>query len=137
MCIYEKETGVGGTWFQNRYPGHAEKKDWSALYAPWPEIRQYLQNVVNKDKLMRYIKLQHEVTGAEYVACPPDRSGERRVRRVRPRDRRPQPLGLARDRGAQELSGRAPPHRRLRSAGEDVAGGWPGLEGGPNIPPLV
>ncbi|KAI0704079.1 FAD/NAD-P-binding domain-containing protein [Earliella scabrosa] len=79
LAIYEKDTGVGGTWFQNRYPGlacdipahcyqftFAEKKDWSALYAPGPEIRQYLQDVVDKYQLMRYIKLQHEVTGAQY-----------------------------------------------------------------------
>ena len=43
-----------------------EKKDWSSFYAPGPEIRKYLEGVVQKYKLMRYIKLSHEITGARY-----------------------------------------------------------------------
>ncbi|EIW53862.1 FAD/NAD-P-binding domain-containing protein [Trametes versicolor FP-101664 SS1] len=79
LTIYEKSAGVGGTWYNNKYPGlacdipahcyqltFAEKKDWSAFYAPGPEIRDYLQGVVDKYKLMRYIKLQHEVIHAQY-----------------------------------------------------------------------
>ncbi|KAI0741361.1 FAD/NAD-P-binding domain-containing protein [Daedaleopsis nitida] len=79
LVIYEKDSGVGGTWFQNKYPGlacdipahcyqftFAEKKDWSALYAPGPEIQGYLQSVVDDYKLMRYIKLHHEVVRAKY-----------------------------------------------------------------------
>ncbi|KAH9888553.1 FAD/NAD-P-binding domain-containing protein [Cubamyces lactineus] len=79
LTIYEKNAGVGGTWFSNRYPGlscdvpaHSyqlsfeEKKDWSSFYAPGPEIRKYLEGVVHKYKLMRYIKLSHEITNARY-----------------------------------------------------------------------
>lgn len=43
-----------------------EKKDWSSFYAPGPEIRKYLEGVVHKYKLMRYIKLSHEITNARY-----------------------------------------------------------------------
>ncbi|TDL19261.1 FAD/NAD(P)-binding domain-containing protein [Rickenella mellea] len=79
LTIYEKNAGVGGTWYSNRYPGLAcdlpshtyqfsfeDKTDWSAFYAPGPEIRGYLEHVVDKYKLMRYIKLQHELTSARY-----------------------------------------------------------------------
>ncbi|KAI0737191.1 FAD/NAD-P-binding domain-containing protein [Daedaleopsis nitida] len=79
LVIYEKSGGVGGTWFNNRYPGLAcdipahcyqltfeEKRDWSAFYAPGSEIREYLEGIVDKYKLMRYIKLRHEITRAQY-----------------------------------------------------------------------
>ncbi|KAL4250051.1 FAD-binding Monooxygenase Superfamily protein [Abortiporus biennis] len=79
LTIYEKNAGIGGTWYTNKYPGLAcdipahcyqltfeEKTDWSAFYAPGPEILSYLQGVVEKYKLMQYIKLQHELVHARY-----------------------------------------------------------------------
>ncbi|KAI0737196.1 flavin-binding monooxygenase [Daedaleopsis nitida] len=79
LTIYERSAGVGGTWFNNRYPGVAcdvpahcyqfsfeDKRDWSSFYAPGHEIQQHLQDVVDKYKLMRYIKLNHEVVHAAY-----------------------------------------------------------------------
>ncbi|KAI0644817.1 FAD/NAD-P-binding domain-containing protein [Trametes meyenii] len=79
LTIYEKSGGVGGTWYSNRYPGlacdipshsyqltFAEKKDWSAFYAPGTEIRAYLQSVADRYKLERYIKVNHEVVHAQY-----------------------------------------------------------------------
>ncbi|KAF8899234.1 FAD/NAD-binding domain-containing protein [Infundibulicybe gibba] len=79
LTIYESNAGVGGTWFANKYPGlacdvpshvyqltFAEKTDWSAFYAPGPEIRGYLESVVDKFKLLPYIKLEHRVVRAEY-----------------------------------------------------------------------
>ncbi|KAH8108598.1 FAD/NAD-binding domain-containing protein [Phellopilus nigrolimitatus] len=79
LTIYEKNAGVGGTWFSNKYPGVAcdvpshvyqltfeEYTQWSSFYAPGPEIRAYLQRVVDKYNLMRYIKLQHELIHARY-----------------------------------------------------------------------
>ena len=39
---------------------------WSAFYAPGPEILAYLQGIVDKYKLMRYIKLRHELIHARY-----------------------------------------------------------------------
>ncbi|KAI0030965.1 FAD/NAD-binding domain-containing protein [Vararia minispora EC-137] len=79
LTIYEKENGIGGTWHVNRYPGLAcdipshcyqltfeEHVEWSNFYAPGPEIRAYLQRVVDKYKLMRYIKLRHELVGAAW-----------------------------------------------------------------------
>ncbi|KAL6307444.1 hypothetical protein BKA93DRAFT_911319 [Sparassis latifolia] len=79
LTIYDKNAGVGGTWFSNKYPGLAcdipahcyqytfeEKTDWSSFYAPGPEIRSYLEGVVDKYKLTRYIKLRHQVVHARY-----------------------------------------------------------------------
>ncbi|THH07656.1 hypothetical protein EW145_g3232 [Phellinidium pouzarii] len=61
LTIYEKNAGVGGTWYSNKYPN-----DWSAFYAPGSEIRAYLERIIEKYKLMRYIKLQHELIHAQY-----------------------------------------------------------------------
>ncbi|KZT37069.1 FAD/NAD(P)-binding domain-containing protein [Sistotremastrum suecicum HHB10207 ss-3] len=79
LTIYDKESGIGGTWFTNKYPGLAcdipahcyqltfePNPNWSAFYAPGPEILQYLQSIVQKYKLLKYIKLRHELTGARY-----------------------------------------------------------------------
>ncbi|KAH9888569.1 FAD/NAD-P-binding domain-containing protein [Cubamyces lactineus] len=79
LAIYDKSGGVGGTWYNNRYPGltcdipahcyqltFEEKRDWSGFYAPGPEIRAYLEGIVDKYKLMRYIRLRHEVIYARY-----------------------------------------------------------------------
>ncbi|KAJ8480894.1 hypothetical protein ONZ51_g6367 [Trametes cubensis] len=79
LTTYEKSAGVGGTWYNNNYPGLAcdnaahsyqysfeEKSDWTSFYASGPEIRQNLETLVDKYRLMRYIKLQHEVVHARY-----------------------------------------------------------------------
>ncbi|KAF5385387.1 hypothetical protein D9615_001078 [Tricholomella constricta] len=73
ITVYESNAGVGGTWFANRYPGLAcdipsHATDWSAFYAPGPEIRAYLNHVVDKYKLRPFIKLRHRITGAVYNA---------------------------------------------------------------------
>ncbi|KLO16411.1 FAD/NAD-binding domain-containing protein [Schizopora paradoxa] len=79
LTIYDKNAGIGGTWFTNKYPGLAcdvpshcyqltfeENPHWSSFYAPGPEILAYLQRVVDKYKIMRYIKLRHELVHAQY-----------------------------------------------------------------------
>ncbi|EMD35979.1 hypothetical protein CERSUDRAFT_115926 [Gelatoporia subvermispora B] len=79
LVIYEKNAGVGGTWYSNKYPGLAcdipshsyqfsftNKTDWSSFYAPGPEIRKYLESVVDTYKLMPYIKLQYQLVHARY-----------------------------------------------------------------------
>ncbi|KAF5345163.1 hypothetical protein D9758_009669 [Tetrapyrgos nigripes] len=63
----------------NRYPGIAcdvavhsyqvsyfNNPNWSAFYAPGAEIREYAESIVEKYKLMPYIKLQHKLIRAEY-----------------------------------------------------------------------
>nr|BCT03375.1 Baeyer-Villiger monooxygenase [Exophiala jeanselmei] len=73
--IYEKNEGVGGTWWENRYPGAAcdipahsyqytfePNPQWSGFYAPSQEICQYLQNVADKYGVPRFVKFSHKVT---------------------------------------------------------------------------
>ena len=65
--------------YENQYPGAAcdipshsyqfsfnPKHDWSALYAPSWEIRDYLTGTAKKYGADRFIKLQHKVVGAEW-----------------------------------------------------------------------
>ncbi|RDB29291.1 putative sterigmatocystin biosynthesis monooxygenase stcW [Hypsizygus marmoreus] len=79
LTIYESNSGVGGAWFVNRYPGlacdipsHAyqltfeDNPNWSAFYAPGPEIRQYINDVVDKYALRPHIKLCHRIMRAAY-----------------------------------------------------------------------
>ncbi|EMC95153.1 hypothetical protein BAUCODRAFT_527822 [Baudoinia panamericana UAMH 10762] len=79
LTIYEKNDGIGGTWYENRYPGAAcdvpshsyqfsfnPKPDWSSLYAPSWEIRDYIESSAKKYGADRFIKLRHEVTDCEW-----------------------------------------------------------------------
>ena len=79
LQIYEKNEGVGGTWQVNRYPGCAcdipahsyqysfdPNPDWSAFYAPQPEIRAYLERMAVKYGVMRFVKLSHEVESCRW-----------------------------------------------------------------------
>ncbi|EPQ56351.1 FAD/NAD P-binding domain-containing protein [Gloeophyllum trabeum ATCC 11539] len=77
LTIYDKNPAIGGTWYNNKYPGLScdipahtyqyafeDNMEWSAFYAPGPEIREYLERVANKYKVMKYIHLEHELVGA-------------------------------------------------------------------------
>ncbi|KAF2281439.1 FAD/NAD(P)-binding domain-containing protein [Westerdykella ornata] len=79
LVIYEKNPGVGGTWYDNRYPGCAcdipshsyqysfePNHHWSSLYAPSREIQAYLESVAKKYSADRFIKLSHEVTNCRW-----------------------------------------------------------------------
>jgi cation diffusion facilitator CzcD-associated flavoprotein CzcO len=61
FVVLEKASGVGGTWYHNRYPGCAcdipshlysfsfeIKRDWSRPYAPQAEILEYMEHVAQK-----------------------------------------------------------------------------------------
>ncbi|KAI1749717.1 flavin-binding monooxygenase [Xylaria castorea] len=74
LQIYEKNEGVGGTWWVNRYPGVAcdipshsyqytfnANPNWSSFYAPGSEISAYLKATAEQFGSMRFIKLSHEV----------------------------------------------------------------------------
>jgi len=79
LQVYEKNSDIGGTWFENNYPGVAcdipaycyqltfsEKENWSSFYAPGGEICAYLREVVEKYKLRKFVQLSTEVTKAEW-----------------------------------------------------------------------
>jgi cyclohexanone monooxygenase len=81
--VLEKGSGVGGTWFWNRYPGarcDIESVDysysfsqellaewqWSERYATQPEILRYLEHVADRFDLRRDIQLDTRVASASY-----------------------------------------------------------------------
>jgi len=74
LQIYEKNTDVGGTWFENTYPGAAcdipahsytflfeANPEWSKFYAPGPEIHAYIKKTVGKYNLDKHIQLKSKV----------------------------------------------------------------------------
>ncbi|PPR07982.1 hypothetical protein CVT24_002694 [Panaeolus cyanescens] len=77
LVVYEKNEDIGGTWYENKYPGCAcdvpshtytwsfePKKDWSSVYAGSAEIKQYFTDFANKYELLKYVKLNHTVSSA-------------------------------------------------------------------------
>jgi cation diffusion facilitator CzcD-associated flavoprotein CzcO len=79
FTVYEKNSDVGGTWFENRYPGCAcdipahsyqltfePNKTGSRFYAPAPEILEYWKGVARKYDLYKHIKLEHKVVEARW-----------------------------------------------------------------------
>jgi cation diffusion facilitator CzcD-associated flavoprotein CzcO len=74
FVILEKASGIGGTWFHNRYPGaecdikshlysfsFALNPAWSRRYARQPEIKAYLEDVVDRFGLRKHIRLETPV----------------------------------------------------------------------------
>jgi len=68
FVILEKNSGVGGTWWKNNYPGSQcdvpsqlycfsfeMNPNWSRRFAPQTEIQQYLQGVVDKYGLGKHL----------------------------------------------------------------------------------
>jgi len=81
--VFEAGSGVGGTWYWNRYPGarcdvesmqysfsFSEKLDqewnWSEKYAPQPEILSYANHVADRFDLRRDIVFDTRVTAATF-----------------------------------------------------------------------
>ncbi len=69
FLIVEKNNGVGGTWFENRYPGcgvdtpnhfysysFAPNPSWERFFSPQPEILRYLQGFADQHDLHTYIR---------------------------------------------------------------------------------
>jgi len=79
LAIYDKNADVGGTWFENRYPGVAcdipahsyqlsfeSDVDWSAFYAGGSEILRYWQKVARKYDVRRYMRFSCRCVGARW-----------------------------------------------------------------------
>ena len=81
--LFEAGTGVGGTWYWNRYPGARfdsesysygysfsqellDEWDWSEHFASQPEILRYLQHVADKFDLTKDIQFSSDVESATY-----------------------------------------------------------------------
>ncbi|XXG97109.1 hypothetical protein Hte_003404 [Hypoxylon texense] len=74
LTIFEKNADVGGTWFENRYPGvrcdvpaHVYQTsfdpnvNWTEQFAQGPEIRSYWQGLARKYDVYKYLKPSHRV----------------------------------------------------------------------------
>ncbi len=79
FVIYEKGQSVGGTWRENSYPGvacdtpahsysysFAFNPDWSAFYAPGPEIKAYFEKMTDQYGLQEFIQFNTEVSSCRY-----------------------------------------------------------------------
>lgn len=79
FVIYEKNQDVGGTWFENRYPGcrcdipshnyqfaWKPKHDWSNFHASADEIGGYLRQVCDEEHMRDSIKTSHRVEFAQW-----------------------------------------------------------------------
>ena len=77
--VYEKNPKVGGTWYENRYPGcmcdipahnyqfsWKPNPSWSSFFAPAPEIEGYLCRVCEEEGLGKWIKTSHRVAEARW-----------------------------------------------------------------------
>ncbi|GKZ73668.1 hypothetical protein AnigIFM50267_010601 [Aspergillus niger] len=79
LVLYEKNPEVGGTWFENRYPGcgcdipsvnyqfsWAPSPDWTSFYSSAPEILKYFKGIADNYGLRKYIRLDHRVVGTSW-----------------------------------------------------------------------
>lgn len=83
--VFEAGSGVGGTWFWNRYPGArcdiqsmeysyqfsdelAQEWEWSERYATQPEILRYIDHVAERFDLLKDIQLNTRVIRSDYDA---------------------------------------------------------------------
>jgi cation diffusion facilitator CzcD-associated flavoprotein CzcO len=79
VLIYEKNSDISGTWWENKYPGcacdipahiyqfqWALNPNWSHYYVGAKEIFAYFRDVVEKHGLRKHVKLEHQVVGARW-----------------------------------------------------------------------
>jgi cation diffusion facilitator CzcD-associated flavoprotein CzcO len=83
VLVLEAGTGVGGTWYWNRYPGARfdsesysygyswskellEEWDWTEHFAPQPETERYLNHVADRFDLRRDIRFGSRVASAHW-----------------------------------------------------------------------
>ncbi len=81
--VFEAGSGVGGTWYWNRYPGARFDSEswtygysfsqellkewhWQEHFAPQPETERYLNLVADKFDLRRHIQFESRVASAHY-----------------------------------------------------------------------
>jgi hypothetical protein len=80
FVVYDRQSGEGGTWWINRYPGvavdipaafysfsFAPNPKWTSFYPPGPEIYEYLRDVCDKFGLTDKVSLNTDVLGAKWL----------------------------------------------------------------------
>jgi 4-hydroxyacetophenone monooxygenase len=79
FIIFEKDSEVGGTWFENTYPGcrvdnqshfysysFSQKIDWTHTYSTQPDLLAYVQATVAEHGLREFIRFSTEVCEARH-----------------------------------------------------------------------
>ncbi|KAJ5318309.1 hypothetical protein N7476_004729 [Penicillium atrosanguineum] len=79
LTVYDKNPEVGGTWYENRYPGVAcdvpshvyqasfePNPNWSQFYASGGEILEYWKGIAQKYDVRKYMKLGHKIIEATF-----------------------------------------------------------------------
>jgi 4-hydroxyacetophenone monooxygenase len=79
FTIVERKAGVGGTWYQNTYPGarvdvgnhfycysFEPTEGWTHFFAEQPELQAYFQGVMDKHDVGAHVRWETEVTGARW-----------------------------------------------------------------------
>lgn len=79
VAVYEKNEDVGGTWFENRYPGcrcdvpshnyqfsWRPNTEWSNFFSPAGEIREYLCKLCDEEGMRDVVKTSHTVCSARW-----------------------------------------------------------------------
>jgi len=74
---YDKNSDVGGTWYENRYPGCAcdvpsvgytfpwkANPRWTSFYSTSQEIWAYMKEIVEEEGMMQHIQLRTEIKSA-------------------------------------------------------------------------
>jgi len=79
FVILEKTVGIGGTWYKNTYPGaacdvpshfycfsFAPNPNWSRVYSPQAEIRDYIEDCAHRFQVTPHIRIQSSVEKAVF-----------------------------------------------------------------------
>lgn len=77
--IIEKNPAVGGTWYENRYPGcrvdvgnhfycysNEPNNEWSEFFSRQPELQAYFEQTAEDHDVLPHIRFDTEVVGAEW-----------------------------------------------------------------------
>ncbi len=78
--IFDRQAGIGGTWWINRYPGVAcdvpavfysfsfcPNNRWTTFHPPGPEIVKYLQDVCTQYQILDKVQLNTDVTEMRWL----------------------------------------------------------------------
>ncbi|MEA3054940.1 MAG: 4-hydroxyacetophenone monooxygenase [Actinomycetota bacterium] len=79
FTIYEKNDDVGGTWYENQYPGcrvdnpnhnysysFAQRHDWPYHFSTQPVLHEYFRDIAEVFELRKHIEFEHEVVSATW-----------------------------------------------------------------------
>ncbi|KAI1329152.1 hypothetical protein F5Y16DRAFT_113280 [Xylariaceae sp. FL0255] len=77
--VYEKNPKVGGTWYENRYPGckcdvpshnyqfsWRHNPEWTNFFSPAEEIEKYLDQIYEEEHMTDSIRTNHKIVGARW-----------------------------------------------------------------------